>query len=484
MTKNRGKPLSVNMLLSVINSGVNTMFPLVVFPHASKILGVQLIGKYYFINSIMSYFILIAGLGVNTYAIREGARFRNSKSRLEKFANEVFSINVFSTMVSGLLLILVTILVPQMRNELMLVMTASLQMITPVIGVEWIFAVYEDYLFPACRNICIKLAAVIALKLFVKDKDCLLIFAIVMSGSVALANLINWISAKHRLKIKIVNIVWNNEHIKPIILLFAMSLSVSLYVSSDTTILGFICDLRTVGIYTVSTKVYTVVKTIICSVLGVSIPRLSYFLGQKKMWEYSDTAESIYQLLLFLVMPVITGIICLSEEIVTVISGTDYLAACPSLNILAFALVPGTCSYFWGQCVLVPARKEKILLKATSMGAVINVGLNFMLIPYFAETAAAITTVISETVVFIYCKNKSLNDYKPNGTANIFFKTMIGCLGIIVLITVCKQILRNAIGVLLLSVILSFFAYLCIGLCIGNNALIKFIKKGKNNWHD
>ena len=61
--------------------------------------------------------------------------------------------------------------------------------------------------------------------------------------------------------------------------LFAMSVTVTIYVISDTTILGFLCDDYTVGVYSVSVKIYSIVKTVLSSVLVVSIPRLSALLG-------------------------------------------------------------------------------------------------------------------------------------------------------------------------------------------------------------
>ena len=39
---------------------------------------------------------LTALLGIETYAVREGARIRNDKHRIDKFVSEVFSINIMS----------------------------------------------------------------------------------------------------------------------------------------------------------------------------------------------------------------------------------------------------------------------------------------------------------------------------------------------------------------------------------------------------
>ena len=59
-------------------------------------LGVENIGIYNFSTSVVSYFTLLAGLGINTYAIREGARYRNNKEDISEFCSEVFSINLIN----------------------------------------------------------------------------------------------------------------------------------------------------------------------------------------------------------------------------------------------------------------------------------------------------------------------------------------------------------------------------------------------------
>lgn len=73
------KSLKLNMALNAIKGLLSVFFPLITFPYVSRILGVYEIGRYNFANSIANYFVLIAGLGISSYAIREGARFRQNK---------------------------------------------------------------------------------------------------------------------------------------------------------------------------------------------------------------------------------------------------------------------------------------------------------------------------------------------------------------------------------------------------------------------
>ena len=98
------KSLGVNALLNSIRSILNILFPIITFPYVSRVLQVRGIGIYNFSNSIVSYFLLIAALGISTYAVREGAKLRDNKQKISKFVSEVFTINLCSTLISYFLL--------------------------------------------------------------------------------------------------------------------------------------------------------------------------------------------------------------------------------------------------------------------------------------------------------------------------------------------------------------------------------------------
>ena len=74
------RSLGVNAILNGLQSVLNLIFPLITFPYVSRILSVDGMGIYNFSNTYVGYFLLIAGLGINTYAVREGAKFRDRKS--------------------------------------------------------------------------------------------------------------------------------------------------------------------------------------------------------------------------------------------------------------------------------------------------------------------------------------------------------------------------------------------------------------------
>ena len=101
------------MVMHGIKGMISVLFPLLTFPYLSKIFGVYNLGKYNFSLSIISYVILFAGLGINTYAVREGSRLRDNTQLLNAFSNEIFSINLLSSLYSYVIFLISLYLVPK-----------------------------------------------------------------------------------------------------------------------------------------------------------------------------------------------------------------------------------------------------------------------------------------------------------------------------------------------------------------------------------
>ena len=60
-----------NTIYNTIKTLFGIVYPLITFPYISRVLMAENVGKINFANSVVSYFSLIASLGVTTYAIRE-----------------------------------------------------------------------------------------------------------------------------------------------------------------------------------------------------------------------------------------------------------------------------------------------------------------------------------------------------------------------------------------------------------------------------
>lgn len=86
-----------NFLYNATLNVVNVLFPIITIPYVSRILGVEQIGVFSFVVTIVSYFSLFAALGMPLYGTREIAKVMGDNLKLNKLFNELFSINVISS---------------------------------------------------------------------------------------------------------------------------------------------------------------------------------------------------------------------------------------------------------------------------------------------------------------------------------------------------------------------------------------------------
>ena len=75
--------IRINAMLNSIRSIMSIIFPLITYPYVTRVLQAENLGKVNFASSTLSYFSLIAVLGLTSYAAREGAGLRNNKENIK-----------------------------------------------------------------------------------------------------------------------------------------------------------------------------------------------------------------------------------------------------------------------------------------------------------------------------------------------------------------------------------------------------------------
>lgn len=477
------KSIGVNAILNGLRSVLNILFPIITFPYVSRVLLVEEIGIYNFSSSIVSYFSLIAGLGIGTYAIREGAKLRDNQGKISQFASQVFTINMCSTGLAYLLLFVCLLIFSKLHSYLSCILILSLSMFFGTIGTEWIYQIYENYSYITVRSIIFQILSLILLFIFVRGPQDYLKYAVISVFSAVGSNVLNFIHARQYCSIRL---VWHFDwkvHLGPIIILFFASIASMIYVNSDITLLGLMKDNYVVGIYSVSSKVYQIVKTLISAVLIVTVPRLAMLFGKQELNEYKNILSKLSNILVLLALPSSVGLFMLAREVVLIISGPKYLRSVNSLQILCFAYIFSILAWIMSDCVLIPAKREKYVLRSMSASAVLNIVINLLLIPSWSENAAAFSTVLAEMCMFAvnyyYAKDLVKDVFVSRTLLHTFISSIIGCVGIIVVCILCNYSFQSLIIKTIFSVGLSIIMYGAILVLLKNKFAISMLSRVK-----
>lgn len=424
------KSLAVNSVWYTIKTLVSVIFPLITFPYISRILQADGLGKYNFSNAYVSYFALIAGLGITTYAIREGAKIRENRAEILKFTREVFTINIISCMVSWVLLVISVYLISPLFQYRPVVLVLSLTIPLTTIGTEWIFNIYEDFVYITIRSIFFQFLSVVLMFVMVRTVEDVINYAFVSVIAAAGSNILNYKKACTYFDHKICVVKNTKRHIKPIFILFASSIASQIYINADIIMLGLMKGDYATGIYSAASKIYNIVRMVLAALISVMVPRLAYLKENEGEEEYKGNTKQLFVGYSALVLPVSMGVFCISEPAVGILLGEEFLESIVALQILAIALIFTSMGTFIASTILIVYNQERRILLATTVGACINIVGNLYCISVFSYTGAAITTLLSEMIVF------GIQYYYVKKCVNIvildkeILKIVIGTLGI------------------------------------------------------
>ena len=451
------KSLKKNAALNMTKTVMSLVFPLITFPYSSRVLGPVYIGKVNFAQSIVSYFALVAALGISTYAVRESAKLRDDREKLSVFVKEVFSLNMISTVVSYILFALALAVVPAFESYRKLLCVCGASVLFTTLGMDWLYTGLEEFKYITVRSIAFQFISLILLFVFVRNQNDYLKYAGISVVSSVGSNICNFIHARHfvDLRVKALSL---KKHLKPVFTLFAMSAAVSIYTVLDTTMLGFIKGDEAVGIYTAATKINRMVIMMITAATAVLLPRLSYY-ADKDRNEFLRLANKAVQFVVMFSVPCAAGLFILSEPAVLLFSGEQFLPAVPVMKIMNAVIVLVSLGCLMGGNVLISAGKEKSSLASTVVGAVSNFSLNLIFIPKYGAAGAAIGTVCAEFLVTTtqFILGRKIIDWK--NFFRIIVKVFAAVFVMVLPILFFMKIVNNKVTLVLLSIGIGSFLY-------------------------
>lgn len=452
------KSIKLNAILSSIKMVLSTLISLVTFPYISRVLQVEAVGQHNFAVSVISYFVMLVELGVATYAVREGTRLREDRIRLSRFVSEIFTLQTIAAAISMTALACAILFVPKLQEYWLLLLILGLQIPLTAFGRAWLYNIEEEFGLATLTQFAFQLVSVVLMFVFVRSPEDLYKYTITYLLSNAGCNVIYGLHSRKYVDVKPVPLTNLKKHIKPIMVIFSTNIAMAIYVNSDITILGWLVNDEAVGLYSIAVKVYTIVKQVISAVITVTVPRLTLYADTDQFKQFFN---KVLNALILILLPAVTGLFLLSENVVEIISGPEYLAASGSMRLLSLALGASLFACLYALGCLIPNRQEKPFLIATLVSSAANIALNFLLIPLFHQNGAAFTTLLAELIVWGICYGFSRKYATFQGGGKNLLTAVIGCA---VIAVVCLGIQSLGMGLYLETILCMAIAVIGYGL--------------------
>ena len=189
---------------------------------------------------------------------------------------------------------------------------------------------------------------------------------------------------------------WKNL-IKDSIPFWMTSVFVIIYFRMDIIMLSIMKGEEVVGWYAASYRLIDGLSVIPGVFISVIFPIFSkYYVDSKSSLEIAFRKS--LKFITLIAIPIGIGTTILSNEIIMFIYGNGYVPSASALKILIWASVLSFIN-MTPSTLLNTTNKQKTLMIFTFIGAILNMVLNYLLIPSFSYKGAGIATVITEFVV-------------------------------------------------------------------------------------
>lgn len=395
--KQKKETLTYNYICNLANQVLISLMPLITAPYVSRVLGVENIGHYSFVQSIASYFSMAAVLGTTLYGQRKVAQYQESIQQRSKIFWELVVLRaLLTTLFFG---IYYAALVSR-TTEKALYLAVSLEIVGVLFDISWFFQGIEEFRPITTCNALSKLLCAVGIFTLVKSSGDIVLYAVLYSSSLMLGYLFLWKYIPRKVEKVLRSKLHPVNHIHPAILLFISQVAMQVYTVLDKTMIGLITgsDAQN-GYYEQGQKLIRVLTALVTSVGAVMASRVANLWANQQKDKIQELMEHSFRLVYAISFPVMYGVALIATRFVPTFYGEGYDGVIPLLYILAVVLPIIASSNVVGIQYLVPTNQERFLTLSVTVGAAVNFICNSFLIPRFGANGAAVGSVIAECCV-------------------------------------------------------------------------------------
>lgn len=346
----------------------------------------------------------MTSIGIPMYAVKEISKLRDDKIQRDKTTIEIIGLSFCLCIIGYVAVLVIAQLVPQVHEQSSLFYILSLTILFTALGVNWFYQGIEDFKFITVRAIIVRTLAAASLFAFVKNSSDLLIYGWILVGSTVGNNIINFLHLRKHIKINFLRIKELNflKHLKPALHVFILNIIISLYIQLNSVMLGFLSGDEAVGLFTAGTKISHIGLSIISSFATVLLPRCSNLIKSGDSVGFNKIINKSLGITLALSLPMTLGLMILAAPLTIIFCGEEYFGAIPVLLLNAPVVIFISLTNLMGIQILYPKDKINIVIWSVTGGAIMNLILNFILIPNHGAVGAAISTLVAEFTVLLF----------------------------------------------------------------------------------
>lgn len=377
------------------------ILPLITSPYISRILKSEGIGLYSYTYSIASVFAMFGLLGVNNYGSRTIAACLGDKKKYSVVFWNIFAIKgLASFAVLVVYLFYVSFICPETYRMISYVQVITI--LTSFFDINWFFFGIEKFKLTVTRNTIIKVAIVVGVLTLVKDESDVVLYTLLVIGGEFISNIIIWPFLKK--EVDYIKPTWDEmiSHLPQLLILFIPVLAISVYNKMDKIMLGWMSTLSQNGYYENTERIINIPFGIITALGTVMLPRMSSLYSQGNQRQTDQYIKLSMEFVILLSSAMTFGIAAIAKEFSPIFFGDGFDGVATLIILISPVIIIKAWANVIRMQYLIPLHYDRVYVVSVCLGAVVNLIINWLLIPRYAAVGAVIGTIIAELVVMFY----------------------------------------------------------------------------------
>lgn len=446
------KSIAKNYIYNLIYQMLTIVLPLITTPYLSRVLGAENIGIYGYTLSIVTYFVLFGTLGIAMYGQREIAYVQNNQTKQSKTFWEIV-ITRFITLAIASVTFYITFCIRGQYTTYYTILL--LELLANALDISWYYQGIEDFGKTVIRNLVVKILSLVCIFVFVKTQADLWKYMLIYVLANALGNATMWLYLPKMLQKISLKTLEFKKHIKPVLSLFVPQIATQIYVVLDKTMIGNITNnMSDVGFYEQAQKIVKTAMLVVTALGTVMNSRIANAFAENKKEDVKKYLMQAFNIVWMLGIPITLGIMAVSSNLVPWFYGEGYEPVIQLLIATSPILLAIGLNNVTGIQYLIQTKQQKNYTISVTIGAIVNVIFNFILINLIGTVGAAISSVLAEFTIlgvhFIYMRK----DIKILDVLKLSIKYLIsGLIMYVIVLNISKLISPSILNTFILIAI-------------------------------
>ena len=402
------KSIKNNFIYQMIYEIFALILPLITSPYISRVIGAEGLGIYSYTFSIAHYFVLFSLLGIKNYGNRLIAQCRDQSEELNRQFSSLLLVHIAVSMIISVIYFVYACFISGYR---LFSLIQGFFVLSALFDISWFYFGIEEFKVTVIRDIFIKVSTVILVFTLVRTREDLWKYCGIMASGMLISQMMLWIPIRKYVKFIFPDKEAILQHIRPLVILFIPAIAISLYKYMDKIMIGSMSNKTELGYYENAEKVVSIPLTIISAFGTVMLPKMSNLISKADMNNVRRYIYDSMRYVMCLAFALACGMAGVGKVFAPVFWGYEFDASgiliqglSVTMPFIAFANVIRT-QY------LIPTEKDREYLISVLTGAIVNLLINWLLIPRYGAWGATIGTIAAEAMVCmvqVYAVRKEL----------------------------------------------------------------------------